>query len=71
MEPCQGQRKRERTRTKKAGCRRHAEWQGGVVWPKRWDATTVRAQEASLTAINHHSLRSEFAEAAERVLAEA
>lgn len=44
-------------------CRRHAVWQGGVVWPERWDAAPIAGLEASLTAINYHSLRSAFAEA--------
>lgn len=45
-------------------CRRHAEWQGGVECPDRWDANAVARLAASLTEINYHSLRSEFTEAA-------
>jgi len=45
-------------------CRRHAEWQGGVVWPERWDASAVAGLAESLTEINYHSLRGEFEEAA-------
>ena len=44
-------------------CRRHAEWQGGVVWPDRWDAAALDGLAESLTAINYHSLRSELEEA--------
>lgn len=45
-------------------CRRMAEWQGGVVWPERWDAAAVAGVAESLTAINYHSLRGEFEEVA-------
>lgn len=45
-------------------CRRHAEWQGGVEWPERWDAAAIDRLAESLTEINYHSLRSEFSEAA-------
>ena len=47
-----------------AECRCHAEWQGGVAWPERWDADAIGRLADSLTEINHHSLRTEFAEAA-------
>lgn len=46
------------------GCQHHAEWQGGVVWPDCWDATAINGLAESLTAINYHSLRSEFMDAA-------
>lgn len=49
-------------------CRRHAKWQGGVQWPARWDAAAVERLAESLTEINYHSLRSEFAEAAHAAL---
>lgn len=45
-------------------CRRHADWQGGVQWPTQWDADAVDRLTKSLTEINYHSLRSEFAEGA-------
>jgi hypothetical protein len=51
-------------------CRRHAEWQGGVDWPARWDAAAVERLADSLTEINYHSLRSEFTEAAHATLRE-
>lgn len=51
-------------------CRRHAEWQGGVEWPDRWDADAVAQLAESLTEINYHSLRSEFTEAAAGRLAD-
>ena len=51
-------------------CRRHAEWQGGVDWPGRWDATAVERLADSLTEINYHSLRSAFTEAAHSALGE-
>lgn len=45
-------------------CRRMAEWQGGVRWPKRWDVAAIVGVAESLTEINYHSLRGEFEEAA-------
>ncbi|MDP3071121.1 MAG: hypothetical protein Q8N18_12595 [Opitutaceae bacterium] len=45
------------------GCQHHAEWQGGVVWPDCWDAAAIDGLAESLTAINYHSLRSEFEDA--------
>lgn len=51
-------------------CQRHAEWQGGVAWPERWDASAVVGLAESLTEINYHSLRGEFEEAAEAALQE-
>ena len=47
------------------GCKHHAGWQGGVVWPDHWDAAALDGLAESLTAINYHSLRSEFEAAAE------
>jgi hypothetical protein len=47
-----------------SGCQRHAEWQGGVDWPKRWDAAAVARLADSLTEINNHRLRDEFEAAA-------
>jgi hypothetical protein len=47
------------------GCRRHAEWQGDVVWPARWDQAALEGLGESLTAINYHSLRSAFQSAVE------
>ncbi|OAM91775.1 hypothetical protein OH491_24865 [Termitidicoccus mucosus] len=46
------------------GRQRHAEWQGGVEWPERWDATAVARLADSLTEINNHRLRDEFETAA-------
>jgi hypothetical protein len=44
---------------------RHTEWQGGVVWPTRWDAAAIDGVAASLTAINYHRLREKFLNAVE------
>lgn len=49
-------------------CRKHAEWQGGVAWPRQWDRTAIAGLAESLTAINYHSLRSEFEDAAKAAL---
>lgn len=38
----------------------HAEWQGGVDWPKSWDAKAIEGLADSLTEINYHRLREEF-----------
>jgi hypothetical protein len=50
-----------------AGCQRHADWQGGVILPGTWDQAALGGLAASLTAINYHSLRSEFVAARQRV----
>jgi hypothetical protein len=44
---------------------RHTDWQGGVVWPTKWDAAAIDGVAASLTAINYHRLREKFLAAIE------
>ena len=51
-----------------AECKRHAEWQGDVVWPDCWDEVAVEALAESLTEINYHSLCTAFTDAAEMAL---